>query len=305
MRRNITYIIFGVGLLLIALGAVKVLPGGIGAGAGLAFFGLLLFALSFIPLPQPAEGAPQMNAFERITGLFYQPSRVFENLRSYPRWLVALLVIALVSVIYNIAFTQRLTPERIVGHTMEKLVESGWVPAAQAEEMKREQIADAKSPVKKAGEVINTVVGIFALTAFMAGLYLLIILMFGGRINFWQALSVVMHAAVPVIIISKLLSLVLLYIKAPEDIHPLIGQETLVQDNLGALFVPSEHPAVWAAASFIGVLSLYGLWLRATGLKHGGEKVSGSAAWTATLIVFALTLILAVVWTSLFPNFLA
>ncbi len=306
MRRSITYIIFGVGLLLVVLGIVKVLPGGVGAGVGLAFFGLLLFGLSFIPQPQPAADAPPpMNAFERITGLFYQPSVVFQNLRSYPRWVVALLIVALVSVIYSVAFMQRLTPERIVGHTVEKLVESGWVPADKAGEMKQGQIADIKSPAKRLGEIINTVVGLFALMCFMAGLYLLIILMFGGRINFWQALSVLIHATLPVVVISKLLSLVLLYIKAPEDIHPLIGQETLVQDNLGILFVPAQHPVLWAAATFIGVLSLYGLWLRATGLKHGGEKVSGSTAWTATLILFALTMILAVGWTSLFPGFLA
>ena len=43
------------------------------------------------------------------------------------------------------------------------------------------------------------------------------------------------YAAVPIIAIQKLLGLVLLYLKAPDDIHPILGQETLVQDNLGVL----------------------------------------------------------------------
>jgi magnesium-transporting ATPase (P-type) len=305
MRRNITYILIGVGVLLALTGLLKILPGITGAGLALCFFGLLLFGLSFISLPQAGPDAPEpMSAFERTAGVFYQPTRVFQNLRSHPRWLVALLLISLVSVTYTIAFTKRITPERIVGYTMEKLVESGWVPADKAEPMKQEQIADAKSPVKQAGGLITTVVGVFVLMAFIAALSLLIILMFGGRINFWQALSVVIHAALPVVILSKLLSLVLLYVKSPDDIHPLIGAETLVQDNLGALFTPGEHPVLWAAATFIGVLSFYGLWLRAIGLKHGGEKVSGSTAWTTTLVLFGLTLVLVVIWTSLFPGFL-
>ncbi len=305
MRRNVTYILISVGVLLALAGLLKLLPGITGTGLFLCFFGLLLFGLSFISLPEVGPDAPEpMSAFERTAGVFYQPARVFQNLRSHPRWMVALLLISLVSVTYTIAFTKRITPERIVGHTMEKLVESGWVPADRAEGMKSEQIADAKSPVKQGGSAISTVIGIFLLMAFIAALSLLIILMFGGRINFWQALSVTMHAALPVVILSKLLSLVLLYVKSPDDIHPLIGAETLVQDNLGFLFTPGEHPVLWVAASFIGVLSFYGLWLRAIGLKNGGEKVSGSTAWTTTLVLFGLTLVLAVIWTSLFPGFL-
>lgn len=110
------------------------------------------------------------------------------------------------------------------------------------------------------------------LTSFVAALYLLGILIFGGRINFWQSLAVTFYASLPIVVIQKLVSLVILYIKSPDDIHPILGQETLVQDNLGVLFTPAQHPVLFVAATVIGVLSFYGLWLRARACNTVGLK---------------------------------
>ncbi len=61
-------------------------------------------------------------------GIFYEPTRVFRNLRPHPRWLAAFLVITVVTVVYAVAFARRLTPERIVNYTMEKLEQSPIKP---------------------------------------------------------------------------------------------------------------------------------------------------------------------------------
>src|SRR5207237_9059037 len=93
VNRTYTYILFGVGILLIVAGVLKV-PGGIVAGIALAFLGLVLFGLSFIPRAEPAAGAPTMSEGERLAGIFFEPSRVFQSLRAHPRWLVALVIIS-------------------------------------------------------------------------------------------------------------------------------------------------------------------------------------------------------------------
>ena len=54
VNRTYAYIVFGVGILLIIAAAVLKVPIGIGPGAALAFLGLALFGLSFIPRTQPA-----------------------------------------------------------------------------------------------------------------------------------------------------------------------------------------------------------------------------------------------------------
>jgi len=50
-------------------------------------------------------------------------------------------------------------------------------------------------------------------------------------------------------------------------------------------------------------LTLYGLWLEATGLRHAGEKISSASAWTIALLLWGLGLVLALIAAALFPAF--
>src|SRR6266850_2665586 len=121
--------LFVLGLIIAVAGIAKFLPGGIGTGAAFAFWGILLFALSFIPLPQTkGDEEPPMTGMQKVLGIFYEPTRVFKNLRAHPYWLAAFLVVGVVNVVYTTAFVQRLTPERIVDFTMEKLADSPFKP---------------------------------------------------------------------------------------------------------------------------------------------------------------------------------
>ncbi|MDT5159540.1 MAG: hypothetical protein QOC99_106 [Acidobacteriota bacterium] len=309
VRRTYTYIVFGLGILLVVAGILKV-PGGYIAGAALAFLGLLLFGLSFVPLQEPSqepsgEATPPMSDFERLGGIFFEPSRVFRSLRAHPHWLVPILITSLLSFAYSTAFSFRLTPERIVSFTNDKLVEKGWVPADKAEEIKAQQVEQAKSPPRIVGAAITTFVGTFVFIAIIAALYMLGVLLFGGRMGFWQALAVAAWAALPPFVIGRVLSLVLLYLKDPDEIHPILGQSGLVTDNLGALVKPGEHPVIFAVLSAFGVLAFYHLWLTATGLRNGGERVSSSSAWTIAIIFWGIGLLFAVCSSALFGNFIS
>ena len=299
--------IFVLGLILLVTGIAKILPGGIGTGAAFAFWGILLFAFSFIPLPQPkGDEDPPMSGVQKVTGIFYQPTRVFRNLRAHPYWLAAFLVICVLNAVYTAAFVQRLTPERIVEFTMEKLADSPIKPPPEAmDKAKEDGLQQAKQPIQRIQTAAKSFVGVFAFASFIAALCFLGVLAFGGRINFWQAFAAVLYAYVPITVISKLLSLVILFIKAPEDIHPVLGAETLVQDNLGVLFTPGDHPALFVLGSSIGVLSFYGLWLRAKGLANAGDKVSSSAAWGVAITLWVLGLILGMIFATLFSSFIS
>jgi len=81
-------VLFVLGVIMLVLGLLKVLPGGFGTGVAFAFWGILLFAFSFIPLPRPASGdEPPMSGIQKLLGIFFEPTRVFKNLRSHPYWL--------------------------------------------------------------------------------------------------------------------------------------------------------------------------------------------------------------------------
>lgn len=273
----------------------------------LAVTGLALFALTFIRLPKLPDAEAPLSPVQKLLGIFYEPTRVFRNLRVHPRWVAAFLVIWILSVVYSLAFVQRITPERIVNHTVEKVGELGSFapPPAALEEMRTTQLEQLKNPVQKAGTAIKVFCGILLWGAAMAGLFLLGVLAFGGRLNYWQGVAVYFYASLPVIVIQKVLSLVILYIKAPDDLHPVLGQDNLVQDNLGVLFTPSSTPVLFVIASFIGVMSFYGLWLRAKGLHHGSIRVGSGAAWGVAITFWVLSLLFVTILTALFPGFIS
>jgi hypothetical protein len=299
--------LFLIGLVVAIFGAIKIVPGGLGTGGAYAFWGILLAALSFIRLPvvNPSD-EPPMSGIAKVTGIFYEPTRVFRNLRSYPHWLAAFLVIVVISGIYSTAFVQRLTPERIVDHTFEKMEQSPIKPPPdQMAKAKDDALQAAKQPIQRIQTFAKTFVGLFVFVCFLAALYFVGVLAFGGRLNFWQALAAVFYSILPPVLIGKCLSLVLLFIKAPEDVHPILGQETLVQDNLGVLFAPGEHPVFFVFGAAIGVLSFYGLWLRAKGLQTAGTKVSSSAAWSLTLTLWVVGLSLLAVFSYFFSAFIS
>jgi hypothetical protein len=294
------------GVLILAAGLAKFVPGGIATGGAVCFWGVLLFAFSFVPLPRTVKDtSPPLSVLERVTGIFYEPSRIFKSLGSHPQWLAAFLIIAFLNIGYALAFRQRLTPERIVAFVTEKMAQTPMIPPEVVEQSKVDQLDELKQPVRQLGSAIKGTVGLFTYFSFIAAVLFLGVLVFGGRINFWQAFAVVIYAALPISIVQRVLSLVLLYMKSPDEIHPVMGQETLVQDNLGILFSPAERPVLFVIASAFGLLSFYLVWLRATGLRQAGEKVSKAAAWSSAIILWVFGLLLSVVLAALFPAFIS
>lgn len=306
--RPIAIGVAALGLLVLVGGVAKFIPGGVSTGAALAFFGVVLIAMSFIPLPVIPEKDQPLSLIDKVAGVFYEPSRVFRNLRDHPHWIGAFLIIGVLTAIYSFAFVQRITPERIVDYTMQKVAEMGppfAPPPETLEAMKTQQLQSMKNPSERVGAIVKSFIGIFFLSAVIAALSLLGILAFGGRINFWQALAVTFYAALPIVVIQKLLGLVILYLKEPEDLHPILNQQTMLQDNLGILVSPADHPILFVLATFIGLTSFYGLWLRARGLHLGATRVGKSAAWGVSITLFVLILLVATVFTALFPGFIS
>ncbi|HYW70821.1 MAG TPA: YIP1 family protein [Pyrinomonadaceae bacterium] len=300
--------LFVIGLIALILGIVKVLPGGIGTGLAFAFWGILLFAFSFIPLPKTKGGEePPMSGPAKLAGIFFEPTRVFRDLRANPRWLAAFLTIAILNAIYGAAFVQRVTATRIVDFTMEKMESSPIKPPPDRMADTKEQMLQSMTQTsQRVQTAAKSFVGVFVLIAFVAALCLLAVMAFGGSMNFWQAFAAVAYGYVPIAVVSRVASLIILYLKSPEDIHPVLDQETLLHyDNLGVLFSPAEHPALYVLGSVIGLLSFYGLWLRAKGLQNAGYKVSSSAAWGTAITLWVLALLLGMVFATLFAGFMS
>lgn len=295
--------IFLVGVTVMILGITKTLEGGTMLGLLLAFSGVACLGLSFVRRPQVGPDAPPpLSLAARIGQAFSGSAHVFQNLHLYPRWLTALLVIVLSGFAYNVAFTIRLTPEVINAAGMSKAVAAGLVPADKAAQITAAQIASAYSVTGRISDAVAWFISSLFVMVVLAALYFVGVRLFGGRINFLAALCVAIYAALPPMVINNLLSILLLYIKSPDDIDPIKGQQGLLTDNLSILFSPGSQPVLYTVASFVGVLTFYRLWLTAKGLRHAGERVSASAAWSISVGLWCIGLMLGLAWTLMFPR---
>jgi hypothetical protein len=303
MWAGIALVIIGIVIVVLGIPGIALIVGGIGTGAAVCALGVVLFAFSFIPMPVVENPPPRMSTAGTLTGIFFEPSAVFRNLRAHPQFLAAILLAGAISGAYSVAFSHRVTPERIINFTMDKLEDSPFKPPPEAMAKARtEGVEQAKALTYQAGDFIKRIVGAFFGVAIVGALALLGVLVFGGRIHYWQAFAVVAYVSFPATLIQKGISFIILYLKSPDDIHPLLGQETLVYDNLGLLVAAKDHPVLFVIATSIGVISFYRLWLTATGLKNGGYKVSSSAAWGTSITLFLIFLLLGIAAAAVFGS---
>lgn len=303
MNRLTGIVVAGLGVLVAVLGFTNILPNLGQTGIVLILLGGLLFGLSFVPVPQSIESEPM--AFPMtLVSMFFAPTEVFKNLRRHPRFLGVVLVMSVISGVYAFAFFQTLTPERITNHTIDKLSESGWVPADQIPEMRAQTLEANSNPIARTGQAINGFVGMTFLVAFAGFIFWLITMAFGGQINYWQSIAATAYAFFPVTLIQKGLSLLVLYLKEPAEIHPILGQSTLVQDSLNFLIAPSDSPVLYVVLSSFSLLAVYSVWLIATGLKNAGERVSPTTGWAAAIIMWVVGLALGAVSALFFGSFM-
>jgi hypothetical protein len=71
------------------------------------------------------------------------------------------------------------------------------------------------------------------------------------------------------------------------------------------LVASAEHPVIYTLLASFSLLGFYWVFLNAVGLKHAGERVTGTAAWAATIAVFVFGVFLSVAMAALFPSFIS
>src|SRR5215831_3871957 len=303
MWAGIALVIVGIVVVVLGIPGIAMIVGGIGTGAAVCALGVLLVAFSLIRMPAVDNPPSRMSTIGTLTGIFFEPTAVFRNLRAHPQFLAAILLAGAINGAYSVAFSHRLTPERIINFTMDKLEDSPIKPPPEAMALARTQgVEQAKAPTYQAGDFVKRIVGAFFIVAVVAGLALLGVLVFGVSMHYWQAFAVVAYVTFPATLIQKAISFLILYLKSPDDIHPILGQETLVYDNLGLLVAAKDHPVLFVIATSIGVISFYRLWLTAIGLRNGGYKVSSSAAWGTAITLFLIFLLLGIAAAAVFGS---
>jgi hypothetical protein len=234
----------------------------------------------------PATGESEMSTGETLTGIFFEPGRTFEALRARPRFLVA----GLILFVLTCAITAVLYARVDMGQYIRDRMEQSPRAAQLTEEQKDMQV--------KVGKMIGMVaiplavpIGIAAGSA----IYMLLVMAFGGSITYKKALSVWVYSSLAPSIFGTLIALLVLFLKSPDTIVP----ENLVVTNPGALLGEDSSKVLAAILKQFDLLRFYGLFLAALGLRKIA-KISSGQAWGVVLTLWFLFLLFSVGSAALF-----
>ena len=229
---------------------------------------------------------PQMSTAETLSSIFFEPSRTFEALRARPRFLVAGLIILIVVCLTVAVLFMRVD----MGQFIRERIERSPNAAQQTEQQKEIGV--------KFGKIIAAVGVPLSVPITIAGgaaLYLLGAMMMGGTLNYRKALSVWTYSSLPPAILTTLIAILVLFLKAPDTVDP----EHLAITNPGALMGSDASPVLVAALTQFDILRFYGLFLAAVGLRKVGKLSSGSA-WTIVIGLWVLAFLVRVGSAALF-----
>jgi hypothetical protein len=218
--------------------------------------------------PQTAPSRP--NPFARILGVFIAPIRTISEIARRPDWVVALLVVTVLSVVFNLVAAPHLDFETEIRAQLE---ERG-IPEEQID--KQLEMMSRIQRVSTPLTAILVPIFIFAL----AGILLIAFKMFGGEGGYVQALAVMTYANFPYMLKNGIAT----------AIAATRGQVTptefamLVKSNPGFLVDAKEARVAFAFLSSLDVFTFWVLLL----LIVGFAELSKFTRARAAILVLAL-----------------
>lgn len=246
-----------------------------------------------LPPPPPFPHAekptgPVLSTGETLTGIFFDPGRVFESFRVKSRFLAAALICVAAFLAFNVSYIQKVGYENLVTAEMEINPRA----AEMSPEQKERAISIQTNPIVKAiryGAPLLNFVFFFAIGAVF---YMLGAMLMAKPMTYPQALSVWTYSSYPPLLLAMLLNIVLVFINPPTDDANIVrGQAGLVHANLSILVDPAAHPVLGTALAGLDVFAFYGLFLAALGMRKVARLSSGSA-WAIVIAFWLIGLIL-------------
>jgi Yip1 domain len=240
-------------------------------------------------LAPPSASAPtgsEMSTAETLTGVFFEPSRTFEALRARPRFLVAALILFIMTCIVTAVMYMRVDMGQFIRDRIEKSPNAAQI----SEQQKETQV--------KLGKTVGMVLiplSVPIAIALGSALYMLLVMAFGGSISYLKSVSVWTYSWLPPAVLGTLIALLVLFLKSPDSIVP----ENLIATNPAALLGEESSKVLVAFLRQLDLLRFYGLFLAALGLRKVA-KISSGQAWGVVLTLWILGLLFAVGSAALF-----
>jgi hypothetical protein len=229
------------------------------------------------PEPSPAG----MGEFARITGVFFEPGKAFQDIAERPRWVVPMLLIIVFSLVYMALYTQHVGWERMIRHQLETSSR-----AAQLSTEQRDQAIATQARFAPIVGYVGAIVGVPIYFSIAAAVLLAIVAgMMSAPVKFKQVFAVMCYAGLTGLI-SGILTIAVMFLKNPDDFNM---QNPLVF-NPGAFMDPAAGSKfLYSLATSLDLFVFWNILLIAIGLKAaGGKRLSFGGALFAVVLPWAV-----------------
>ncbi len=230
----------------------------------------------------PAESA-QMSELATIGNIFFEPGRTFEDLRRKPRFILATIIISLLTTAYAFGLYYKVGDDGIRQFAMEQIEKNA--SASAMDSAAKTRAVDLQLMI---GKVVRYALPIIVAVIMLIGglFYWGGAKAFGGTGNFMHGWSVFLYSSIPPTIISSIANFIVLAFKSADEIDIASSQRGVIHAS-PALFIGGKTMPV--LTTVLGTLDLFMIWgwiLAAIGLRITNRLSSGSA-W-AVVLIFAL-----------------
>jgi hypothetical protein len=222
--------------------------------------------------PQP----PGMSEVSRIAAVFFEPKKAFTDIAARPRWIVPVLLLALVSMTISFLYSQR-GGWRVM---IEQQIANSTRQPQGTPEQQQQGIETGVKIASAIGYAIPLIIPVMFLivAGVLTGIAALIL---SAPVRFSQVFSIVCYANLPGIV-SGTLTIVVMQLKSVADFN--LSNPLLF--NPGAFMDPkTSSKFLYSLATSLDLFSFWVMLLMATGLKAAaGKKLSfGGAFFTVAM----------------------
>lgn len=232
--------------------------------------------------PEQQEGVEKKGSFWKLQGIFFEPTRTFQQINLIPSWVLPLLLAIIISGAGWLVVVNRIGLETLMRLQIEGTSRAEEMSQAQIEET-TEQLAN--SPFMQFMMYTSATVGPVLIALVTALVLLLGLYLLGGDTNFKKVFSVVAHTFFfYYVVYTGLTIVVVLLIAEPET----LDLQNPIYTNLAFLFDRKESPVAYAAASSIDLVSFYHIYLLSLGLSIVSQKASYRGCLGVVLVLWGI-----------------
>jgi hypothetical protein len=242
------------------------------------------------------QEAPTMSFGQRLSGIFFEPTKTFMDIDRKATWIGIFLIMAILGMVLAYSMMSHMDTEALMRQQMA------------ARNMSEEQInqavaAQQQSSIMRNLKYLGVIIAPIAQTVsylVMAGVFLLVFVLMGTPLTFKKTLSVTIWGTSPAGIVMSILTIALIYIKNPETIDMTQG---VVMSNLGPLVNSKTNPVL---ASLLGSLDIFSLWsivMLSIGFAAiSRKKLTPKKAAVGVVILWVVFVLGKAGWRAIFPQ---